>query len=301
MDVLDTLGAFDRMEIIPLLRTKAVVFVENRDDKNYLKAFAIKRWGELKAAQVWEGLSFLYTYQEPIAADVKLLARQVKDLLNAPSLGGLAKGTSPRFLVIGDRDYRSKKATLEAKKELEQKAQSNDFKLDLNCRIWQRNEIENYLLDPRAIEEAVISRLASPDQEAEARAAIKEMLPMEIEKLKAAARVQIGSKLQQQSSEYRGDFAKTTKEVERILAEEWGEGFALCDAKKLLSSIRAGLQTRKIRAKLVEEDIIVHMQNVPEDVEHVLRDMYKLALPAFIQRAKPMRRAAVKKARPKSR
>ena len=94
MDVLDTLGAFDRMEIIPLLKTKAVVFVENRDDRDYLEMFARKLWGEAKTNRVWEGLCFLFTYQEPIAANVKRLARQVKDLLNSGSLGGWPPGVS---------------------------------------------------------------------------------------------------------------------------------------------------------------------------------------------------------------
>ena len=294
MDVLDTLGAFDRMEIIPLLRTKAVVFVENRDDKDYLKEFAIRLWGQPKAAQVWEGLSFLYTYQEPIAADVKRLARQVKDLLNAPSLGDLAKGSQPRFFVVGDRDYRSKRAASEAKKELEDKAKSNDFKLDLSCSIWQRNEIENYLLNSAAIEAAVVSRLAEPNQEAEAKSALKEIILAEIEKLKQAASIQIGSKLQQQSSEYRGDYAKTTKEVERILADEWGDGFSLCDAKKLLSAIRVGLQARKIRTRLSEKDIISQMPKVPDDVASVLRAIQRLAQADAAMKAVP-KKAALKR------
>ncbi len=292
MDVLDSLGAFDRMEVIPLLKTKAVVFTENRDDRDYLKQFAIKHWGEPEANELWEKVGFLFTYQEPISADVKRLARQVKDLLNSPSLRDLAKGAPPRFLVVGDRDYRSQSAAAAAKKELEQKAQGENFNMDLNCSIWERNEIENYLVDPAAIEAAVVSRLVDGAQKVEAKKALKQIIPAEIEKLKDAARLQIGSKLQQQSHEYRGDYVKTTKEVDRIMAEEWGDGFGLCDAKKLLSGIRGELQKRGIRTKLVESDIITKMTEVPADVIKVLKAIEKLANPEPVKKRVARKRIA---------
>jgi predicted ATPase len=292
MDVLDSLGAFDRMEIIPLLRTKAVVFTENRDDRDYLKMFAVKFWGEERAAKIWEGLSFLFTYQEPISADVKRLARQVKDLLNAPSLGDLAVGQQPRFVVVGDRDYRSEASAEAARSDLESKAKSDDFKLDLACSIWKRNEIENYLLDPAAIEEAVVSTLRDITREQEARDAVGESISKHVAALKEDARIRIAGKLQHDNYEYRGDYAKTTKEADRILEKEWGDGLALCDAKRLLSGIRADLQSLRIPVRLNEADVVRHLSEIPKDVRIVLQRLHQLSMPN--QAIRPRRRLVTK-------
>ncbi|MBL9158386.1 MAG: AAA family ATPase [Verrucomicrobiales bacterium] len=297
MDVLDSLGAFDRMEIVPLLRTKAVVFTENRDDRDYLKMFAVKHWGEEKTARVWEGLSFLFTYQEPISADVKRLARQVKDLLNAPSLGDLAVGQQARFVVVGDRDYRSEASSEAARNDLESKAKSDDFKLDLVCSIWKRNEIENYLLDPSALEEAVVSTLRDSSLEQKARDVVKASLSKNLVSLKEDARLRIAGKLQHENHEFRGDYVKTTKEASRILDEEWGDGLALCDAKKLLSGIRADLQSARIPARLNEADVVKQMSEVPKDVRIVLQRLQQLATPT--QAVRPRRRRMAKVAAPK--
>ena len=271
MELLDTLGAFDRMEIVPLLRTKSVVFMENRDDRNYLELFAQKLWGEAKTRKVWDGLSFLYTYQEPVSADVKRLARQVKDLLNTNGLKHLHGGRQARFLVIGDRDYRSATSAKKARKELEKKAKGTEFKLDLRCTIWSRNEIENYLLDAKAIEKAALKRAKDAAQTEAIKTAVQETIQKSLAAQKAEVQVRIAQKLQHEDPDCRNDYVKATRRSEEILAQEWGDGMALCDAKKLLSQIRGEFQARKLLTSLSEADVVEAMANVPEEVVKVLK------------------------------
>ena len=271
MDLLDTLGAFDRMEIVPLLRTKSVVFVENRDDRNYLELFARKLWGEAKMRKIWDGLSFLYTYQEPVSADVKRLARQVKDLLNAPGLSQLHGGRQARFLVIGDRDYRSASGSRKARKELEKKAKGEGFKLDLHCSIWSRNEIDNYLLDASAIERAAVKKAKEASQTEAIKTAVQEAIQKSLEAQRPEVQQRIAHKLQQDDPDCRNDYLKATTRSEEILNAEWADGMALCDAKKLLSQIRAELQSRKLKTALSEADIVAAMDDVPDDVVTVLK------------------------------
>lgn len=277
MDVLDSLGAFDRMEIVPLLRTKAVVFVENRDDRDYLEMFARKSWGEGKTRQVWEGLSFLYTYQDPISADVKELARPVKDLLISKELTKIGGGRQPRFLVIGDRDYRTLGDLASVKRSLEKEARDANFKLDLKCSVWSRNEIENYLLDLASIEQVVVKNLRNPAQASSAKAAVKEAIEQSLNAQKTEVQVRIAGKLQHEDPECRNDYVKATRRSQEILAAEWGDGFALCDAKKLLSQVRRELQLRKIQTGLSEGEIVEAMKEVPPDIEKVLQLLKKHA------------------------
>lgn len=276
MDVLDTLGAFDRMEVVQLLRTKAVVFVENRDDKEILELFAKKLWGEKKAREVWDRLSFLFTYQEPIEADAKRLARQVKDLLNATDLHDLAGGRQPKFLVIGDRDYRSAERVKEAWRDAERKARSGDFSLDLRVHVWSRNEIENYLVDRIAIAAAAAKTRDPKHKDAAVRSAVKDAFDKALIVLRGDAQEKIAAKLQHEDHTFRGDFVRTSRKADEILSTEWADGTSLCDAKRLLSTIRKALQDNGIRARVTVPDIIETMQAVPEEVASVLRKMQRL-------------------------
>lgn len=275
VDVLDTLGAFDRMEVIPLLRTKAVVFVENREDRNLLEAFARKAWGEKRARQVWDRISFLFTYQDPIAADVKRLARQVKDLLNAPGLKGVGGGRQARFLVIGDRDYRPEILVSQKRRELLKDAKGQNFQLDLKCHIWSRNEIENYLLERKGIEEAVVGSLADQSQKDLARRTVRAALDSGLVEAKGHAHARVAEQIQREDRKL--GYQAATERAQQALDAQWGDGSTLSDAKQVLSAIRRELQVKKVRARLSEEGIISSMQAVPDEVKRVLGMIARLA------------------------
>jgi predicted ATPase len=288
MDVLDTLGAFDRMEVVQLLRTKAVVFVENRDDRDILWLFAEKLWGDRKAREIWDRLSFLFTYQEPISADAKQLARQVKDLLTATELRDLAGNRQPKFLVIGDRDYRSAERLKEAWRETEKKARGPEFGLDLSVHVWSRNEIENYLVDREALLAAAASARDSKHKQSLVRKVVGDAFDKAMVTLREEAQMHIAAKLQHEDHALRGDFVKTSRRAEEILAAEWTNGSGLCDAKRLLSGIRRVLQEKGIRTRVTIPDIIGAMKSVPEEVAAVLKKMQRLG---YAPRMRSARRA----------
>lgn len=304
MDLLDTLGAFDRMEILPLLKTKAVVFVENRDDRDYLEAFAQKLWGAEKARDVWEKVSFLFTYQEPMAAKAHLLARQIRDMLQSADLKSIASGAQPKFLVIGDRDYRQE-ATLKAEqKELLDKAASQDFKLTLDCFVWKRNEIENYLLDANAIEAAINANLRDPSDSVRVSSSLAGWLTAILETEKGRAQDQIAEKLQIADPTLRAQFVTTKGKAEDVIAADWGDGIALADAKRVMKALRAKLQQEKVllTQALNERMVIEHMQAIPSDVKKALNSIFELSgAPArrrVLKVAKKVAKKAAKKAAP---
>ena len=113
-----------------------------------LEQFARKHWGEQKQQEVWRVLTFMYTCQGPVEARVLDLARQVKDLLNSPDV---ALGQPVRMLAIGDRDYRTDASRSRELRAHATRAKSSAYQLDLALRLWNSNEIENYLLDRTAL------------------------------------------------------------------------------------------------------------------------------------------------------
>ena len=285
MELLTQLGAFDRMEVVPLLTNKAVVFVEDVADKKFLRLFAGRLWGEEKADRVFSKVSFLYSYQEPLSADVKRLARQVKDLLNTDDMKSVGGQSGARFLVIGDRDYRETGRLEAARKELLAKATGENFKLTLDCAVWKRNEIENYFLESEALCLAAESAQDSDKKKLKARAVVEKELPGLLSKQKDEVRNRIGQRLMQDDYQLRAQFQKTAGAADKILEAEWGDGLALCDAKAILSSLRGALQEAGVPAKLDHATLVKHLLQVPADVVGVLQKIRLLVTPASAKKA----------------
>jgi hypothetical protein len=271
--LLDKLGAFDRMEIVPLLRTKAVVFWENREDRKLVENFARRAWGDEKSRQIWDGLTPLYTYQNPVDAAVHVRAKQVKDLLNADGLQALATGRQPRFLVIGDRDYRTTERSRADMHGLMKNARSTAIKVDLKCHLWSRNEIENYLLDHAAIEKVAIDNLKDASQAESAKRVLSEAWTGLLAEQKAQVQQRIADRLQKED---RGlNYQQATSASNEILDKEWGDGSGLCDAKWVLAALRKSLQTGGIRTRLEEKDIILQMTTIPPEITKALKLLKK--------------------------
>ena len=108
-------------------------------------------------------MTFLYTYRGPAETRVLDLARQVNDLLRSTGVAG----QPVRMVVIGDRDYRTDAAWRRDRLALTRRAQAAPYRLELTVRLWEANEIENYLLDVEALAGALHRQAAAMGVERE--------------------------------------------------------------------------------------------------------------------------------------
>ncbi|NUN97022.1 MAG: AAA family ATPase [Candidatus Omnitrophica bacterium] len=274
--ILEDVGAMDRMDIIPLLSNRAVVFVENKGDRDLLERFAAKHWGEVKARAALSKVSFLYTYQEPVSARVLNLARQVNDLLGLPKMPGAKPA---RFLAIGDRDYRSDEALKADVQEHKKKAKSPAYRFDFQLLIWKRNELENYLIEKAAILKALDTAVGKDQVSAwkGKRAGFAEEFDRLIASQREQVRQHVASRLQNQDR--RLELRTALERADSLLNTRWDGGIPWCDAKAILSSLRNWLQKENLRLRLSEAAIIEAMDSIPEDVKKALlsiRGMSKL-------------------------
>lgn len=283
IDLLDRLGAFDRMELVPLLQSGKVCFVENADDRKRLTAFARKLWGD-KTDMLLRPISFLHTYQEPVSAGVTQLARQVKDILHAAEKEASIPGRTLAMIIVGDRDYRSDEQVRAATRDVAKKAEGYTATL---C-LWRRNEIENYLLDLPAITAAVTDRATAAKILTEWRPLITKFEAYFAERV-AAQRDRItqivAGKIQNENP--RLEIITAMDRARTQLDSQWGDGTAWVDAKVLLSELRTWLQHHKIPCNLGPNEIIAHMKTVPMDVQKVLRKLRSLGAPKKKMKAKP--------------
>jgi hypothetical protein len=279
LEVLDSLGALDRMELVPLLQSRRVVFVENREDQRLLEAFARKHFGQKKAEDILRNVNFLYTYQEPAAAGVLDKARQVRDLLQDKSLESFGKNQPVRFLAVGDRDYRTDAECRLAEKSFSKKAAQPGFGFDLKLRLWRRAEIENYLLDFQAMAKCLAGN--APQKHASGswsklEKEFLEFLNQQVAAQRTAVCERFAARLQDRN---RGLNLQTAMQQARhTLEAQWGDGVTWCDAKKVISSARKWAQDHKLSPHaLAHERIVAAMDSVPDDVVSALRTLRRFA------------------------
>jgi hypothetical protein len=275
LQLLEELGAMDRMELIPLLANRAVVFVENKQDRKLLEYFAQKHWGEKKQQEIWRRLTFLYTYQSPVDAGVLDLGRQVRDLLKSP---GILPHPAVRMVAVGDRDHRTDDARRAVLRTHRNKAKAEPYKLDLDLLMWQANEIENYLLDHNAL----LTSLDAQVKAAGIATAWKGQRPKfeaELDRLmgegRESVRQAVATRIQQEDR--RLTLATALTRADEFLKSAWGQGERWCDAKKVLSGLRSWLQSQNLPLRIHERDLIEAMEAIPKDVQGALRALQKVA------------------------
>ena len=275
--LLEDLGAMDRMEIVPLLTNRVIVFVENRSDQKLLEQFTRKHWGEKKQQAIWRVLTFMYTYQGPIEARVLDLARQVKNLLNSP---GVSLAQPVRMLAIGDRDYRTDASRRKELRSHATRAKSSAYQLDLTLRLWEANEIENYLLDRTALL-ATLRREANENGVARRWSNLERKFVDELNSLldeqREPVRQAVATRIQ--NDDRRLALSTALDRADEFLSQAWQEPTRWCDAKHVISRLRAWLQERGLPLRIAEDEIVDAMDAVPTDVQKVLRELQRIGNP----------------------
>ena len=271
--LLEDLGAMDRMEIVPLLTNRSIVFVENRSDQKLLERFARRHWGEQKQRDIWRVLTFMYTYQGPVEARVLDLARQVRNLLSSPGLSG----QPVRMLAIGDRDYRTDSSRRKELRTHTTRAKSPAYQLTFALRLWEANEIENYLLDREAM-------LAMLDRQAREKGieadwgSHKEAFVAELDSVLSEQREPVRQAIATriQNDDRRLALGSALDQADEFLAHVWQDRTRWCDAKVVISRLRAWLQERRLPLRINDDAIVDAMDAVPTDVQKVLRELQRL-------------------------
>ena len=275
--LLEDLGAMDRMEIVPLLTNRAIVFVENKSDQKLLEMFARKLWGEKTQRDVWRVLTFLYTYQGPVEARVLDLARQIRDLVSSSDVG---VSRPVRMLAIGDRDHRTDTARRRELRAHSTRAKSQAYQLDFKLRLWEANEIENYLLDRTAL-------LSTLDERAQAlgihpawskqRTAFVDELDSLLSGQRERVRQAVATRIQNEDRSLA--LSTALRRADDFLEAAWQAPARWCDAKRVVARLRAWLQERSLPLRIADDKVIDAMDSVPADVKRILQELRRLGNP----------------------
>ena len=284
--LLQDLGALDRMEVVPLLTYRAVVFVEGRSDRRLLELFARRLWGETERDRIWRRLSFLFVYGSAARPSVVGSARQVQDLLAS---AGMASGPPARMLVIADRDWRTDADRDQTLEDLDAKAR--EAALAVRFLMWERKEIENYLLDPEAA-------LATLDEQARAigstdrwegkRAAFADEWQRLVRSQQEEVRRKVAARIQR--GQPRLDLVTAMKQADAFLDERSASLEHWCDAKRVLAGLRHWLQSNGLALRLRDSDLVSAWSEVPKEIRATLLALKELSRAKATPGRSPARR-----------
>ncbi len=141
-DTLESLGSLGPADVPRLQRFGKLLLVENKSDFKFISIFFNKCLSRRRWNRAAQRIAVGYTLGNPRNKDIRWLRQQIQNHL----------GRSERSLevfVIGDRDYYPGDPG-ELAKEL-----SGDH---IEWHVWQRAEIENYLLVETAFERLVVEK-----------------------------------------------------------------------------------------------------------------------------------------------
>ena len=275
-EVLNTVSALGGLENLALLLIDAyrkVIIVEDKSDEQYLRLWMSRILGPDRYKRIQRRLVFLYAQGRPTGEDVEQMLRTLKQAYRSE------RPLDVRAFVVADRDY-ALDETYEAEQARYLRA---PYAAEQTWRIWERVEIENYLLDPMAIAQVVIGAHSQTPLLRPAPEDVTDLVEQLVEASRERVRLRLIDVFSDRSrSEKLGWQTSTiTQRAEAFLAEIWqGEGrYAWCDAKEsVLPSLREQLRQR-YEIQLSDPDIVGAMrdQDIPADLRQVVE-----ALAAFV-------------------
>ncbi len=216
-DVYDALTSLGSVEItqLPIIQAyRRIVVVENETDWNLLSLFLARILTEPVWTQVERRLAVVYSFGNPWKQDMARLQKQIQQMISA-------QGQTPQLFVIADRDYHPDLIALRQSLPT----------AHIQWHIWERTEIENYLLSYTAVRRLLIN--------SENETLFDLLLKQEFDALLQASRDDANDKLVKAFQEYgrslkaQWDVAALSSKAREYLNNHWdNERLYLADAKE---------------------------------------------------------------------
>ena len=239
-DALDQLGALDNTQLGVLSAYRRLLLVENESDWRLLSIFLDTILGADASGQLKRRLAVCYNHGSVWKADVEKLREQLQKMLKL-------QGEALKVFAISDRDYYpEREAAIQAK-----------TKGNVTFVMWERTEIENYLLVPDATVR-LLGQNALSLQEPALQAEFQRLLHAQEGKDNAQDKA-VKTHEEFSRKEKKGWDSSTWSKMSRtMIGEGWGNGTAFSDAKEfVLPGIKRWLKNAKFDEfadqKLAEE------------------------------------------------
>ena len=228
-DTLDNLGSLDPTQLATIQAYRRVVVVENQSDWELLSIFCEKCLSPAVWPEAQRRLALCYAKGNPWKQDMDRLRQQLQQMI-------AIQGASLELFVVADRDYHPDLDAL----------RRGLPGTNIHWHIWERTEIENYLLSPDGILRAIKKpeRQMTLDEGA---------LRAEFDRLVESSKDTANDRLVKAFGEFarkldeKWDPATLSRKAREYLHAHWNnERIALADAKEIvLPGIKRWLQAQQ--------------------------------------------------------
>jgi AAA15 family ATPase/GTPase len=259
-DTLDSLGSVDPTQLATIQAYRRVLVVENQSDWELLSIFCEKCLPPEVWPEVQRRLAVCYARGNPWKQDMDRLRHQLQQMI-------AVQGAALELFVVADRDYHPDLSVL----------RPGLPSTNIHWHVWQRAEIENYLLDP----DGIVRVMHKP----ETQMTLDEgALRLELDKLIDESKNQANDRLVKAFDELRRklgehwDPATLSRKAREYLAAHWeAERVALADAKEIvLPGVKRWLQSRghgqfsdrSLAEALVPKDLAPEIHEVTRSLAH---------------------------------
>jgi len=261
-DMLDRLGSVDPTQLSVIQAFQRVLIVEDRTDWVLLSVFCSKALGSLVWQEVERRIAVCFAKGNPYKQPIARLRDQLQQMISF-------EGRTLEAFVVSDRDYYP---------DLDGLRQSLPTE-HLRWHVWERAEIENYLLCPAPI--VRLLRRTTDQLELDEPVFLEEYQAL-LEKSRNSANDHLVEAISEQRrrTDEKWDAATMSRKAREYLQDHWEkEKIALADAKEVvLPGIKRWLQehglgqfsNKRLAEALLPEDL-------PEEVHNVARDLAEFA------------------------
>ncbi len=274
LNTLDSLGGLENLALLLIDSYRKVVIVEDKYDESLVHLFLRQILGDQEYVQLQSRLIFLHHHSRPNGDSVKKMIDTLRQAFRG------TQAVEVQAFVIADRDYALDEQL--AQELTKYTRPDGAFAANQTWHIWQRAEIENFLLVPEAIVRAIMDVVPTdatffdPTKER-----LLELLDKTVESSREAVRKRLIDAFHDRSRiDKLGWQASTiTEKAEEFLAQVWhgNQRFDWCDAKEMvLPRLREALQ-QQYNVTLSDRSIIQALtpNDVPDDLRKAMEKLAK--------------------------
>ncbi len=227
------LGAFDNLMLLLVQAHGNIIVVEGKDgtDERLLRGFMEALLPPARWQKLQERLVFLPASGRPTADKVNLVLDALQRVFSTPKV---------RAYVVADRDYRLDEDLTTEQAHLSKQGRQT-------WRVWQRVEIENYLLNEEAWVSLVTEKARESSRSVPEESELRRQFWIAVESTRE--RALDGFMDQRTKRNKKWSASKARQEAEKFLERSWKEEGRLlhCDAKKVLRRLRHEVQHLGLR------------------------------------------------------
>ncbi len=230
-DALDQLGALDNSQMGLLAAYRRLLFVENESDWRLLSIFLDTVLGTEISGQLKRRLAVCYAHGSVWKTDVEKLQQQLHRMLKL-------EGDTLRVFAISDRDYYPEPADINQTKT----------RKNITFHMWERVEIENYLLAPYAIVRLLSqAESALTLQEPALRSEYQRLLHDQAGKDAAHDKAVTTHNDYSRKEKLGWDPSTCSQKARAMIQGNWGDGTCFSDAKEfVLPRIKQWLKNARL-------------------------------------------------------